>query len=67
MSAATPSRLLELRVEIWKARSAAKRKWLEETLSQPAKSPRRAVRRLRRVKRALRVVERRQEIGRAHV
>ena len=65
MSAATQARLLELRVEIWKARSQAKRKWLEGTLSQPAKGPRAAARRLRLVKRALRTVERRQALVRA--
>jgi len=59
MSAATKARLLELRAEIWKARCQAKRKWLEGTLSQPAKGPRAAARRLRLVKRGLRVVERR--------
>jgi hypothetical protein len=65
MSAATQSRRLELRVEVWKARSQAKQKWLEGTLSQPAKGPRRAARRLRWVRRTLRAVERRQAMVKA--
>lgn len=47
------SRLLDLRVELWKARSQAKQKYLERVLSERAKGPRDAERRLRWVKRAL--------------
>jgi len=65
MSVSTQSRLLELRVELWRARSQAKQKWLEQTLSQPPRGPREAVRRARWVKRALYSVDRRQNRLRA--
>ena len=60
MSVPARSRILELRVEMLRARSQARQKRLEDVLSQPPAGPRRAARRLRRVKRALRVVDRRQ-------
>jgi hypothetical protein len=60
MSVPARSRILELRVEMLRARSQARQKRLEDVLSQPPAGPRRAARRLRRVKRALRMVDRRQ-------
>jgi hypothetical protein len=60
MSIPARSRVLELRVEMLRARSQARQKRLEDMLSQPPGAPRRAARRLRRVKRALLMVDRRQ-------
>jgi hypothetical protein len=59
MSVPARSRVLELRVEMLRARSQARQKRLEDMLSQPPAGPRRAALRLRRVKRALRKVDRR--------
>ena len=60
MSVPARSRVLELRVEMLRARSQTRQKRLEDMLSQPPAGPRRAALRLRRVKRALRMVDRRQ-------
>jgi len=60
MSVPARSRVLELRVEMLRARSQARQKRLEDMLSHPPAGPRRAALRLRRVKRALRMVDRRQ-------
>jgi hypothetical protein len=59
MSVPARSRVLELRVEMLRARSQARQRRLQDILSQPPTGPRRAARRLWRVKRALRMVERR--------
>jgi hypothetical protein len=67
MSVSPQSRLLELRVELWKARSLAKLRWLEGALSEPAKGPRGLARRTRWVKRALRAIERRQVAVRVRI
>lgn len=60
MSVPARARVLELRVEMLRARSQARQKRLEDMLSQPPAGPRRAARRLRWTKRALRIVDRRQ-------
>ena len=49
---------LELQTQLWRARALAKQKWLERTLSEPASSPRTAVRRSLWIKRALDAVRR---------
>jgi len=60
MSVPARARIVELRIEMLRARSQARQKRLEDALSLPPTGPRRAARRLRRIKRALRVVDRRQ-------
>jgi hypothetical protein len=61
MLVSTHTPLLELETELWKARAQAKQKWLERALSEPAKDPRHALRRMKWIKRALRTVKRGQD------
>ena len=54
------SRLLELRVELWKARSRVKLNHLEQMLSAPSDGPRAAAWRSKWIKRAVKAVESRE-------
>ena len=61
MPSSTETTLLELQTQLWKARARAKQKWLEQSLAEPAKTPREATRRMTWIKRALKTVQRGQE------
>jgi hypothetical protein len=58
MVSSTPTPLLELQTQVWKARAQAKQKWLERTLAEPPKYPRQALKRMLWIKRALGTVKR---------
>ena len=60
MSSSVHTPLIELQTELWKARAQAKRKWLEQSLAQPSKSPDEAAWRMTWIKRALKTVKRAQ-------